>query len=58
MGIYNVEDLCFAFSQPLSQQDVVQERLEHILDYLIENNVIDGYDADKLDWLFSNEQCY
>lgn len=55
--ICDVEDLCHAFSQPLSQQDIVQAKIERVLDYLVEWNVIDRYNADALDWIFGNEQC-
>lgn len=55
--ICDVEDLCFMFSQPLSQQDVVQQKLERILDYMVEQGAIDRYNADRLDWMFGNEQC-
>lgn len=55
--ICDVEDLCHMFSQPLSQQDAVQAKIERVLDYLVEWNVIDRYNADALDWIFGNEQC-
>lgn len=57
-AITTVEDLCHAFSQPLNQHEVVQARLERILDYLYENDIIGNYRADMLDNLFSDEQCY
>ena len=57
-AITTVEDLCHAFSQPLNQHEVVQARLERVLDYLYENDIIDNYRVDMLDYLFSDEQCY
>lgn len=57
-AITTVEDLCHAFSQPLNQHEVVQARLERVLEYLYENDIIDSYRADMLDYLFSDEQCY
>lgn len=57
-AITTVEDLCHAFSQPLNQHEVVQARLERVLEYLYENDIIDNYRADMLDYLFSDEQCY
>ena len=55
--ITTVEDACHAFSQPLSNADMVQAKIERLLDYLQEEGVIDGYKADRLDWVFGNEQC-
>lgn len=57
-AITTVEDLCHAFSQPLNQHEVVQARLERVLDYLYENDIIDNYRADMIDYLFSDEQSY
>ena len=57
-AITTVEDLCHAFSLPLNQHEMVQARLERNLDYLYENDIIDNYRADMLDYLFSDEQCY
>lgn len=56
--IYTVEDVCHAFSQPLNQHEVVQARLERVLEYLVEQNVIEYYDEEKLDWVFSDECSY
>ena len=57
-AITTVEDLCHAFSQPLNQHEVVQARLERVLEYLVEQNVIEYYDEERLDWVFSDECCY
>jgi hypothetical protein len=57
-AITTVEDLCHTFSQPLNQHEVVQARLERVLEYLYENYIIDNYRADMLDYLVSDEQCY
>ena len=53
-AITTVEDLCHAFSQPLNQHEVVQARLERVLEYLYENDIIDNYRANMLDYLFSD----
>lgn len=54
-AITTAEDLCHAFSQPLNQHEVVQARLERVLEYLYENDIIDNYRANMLDYLFSDE---
>ena len=56
--ITNVEELCKIVGGTLELEDTAQARVEQILNYLQDNNVISGYNADKLDWIFSNECCY
>ena len=56
--IYDVEDLCHTFSQPIDDQAIVQNKLERVLDYLIEEGVIKMYDVVGLDHLFGKPTIY
>lgn len=56
--ITNVEELCKIVGGTLELEDTAQARVEQILNYLQDNGVITHYNADKLDWLFSNECTY
>lgn len=56
--ITDIEMLCNAVGCTLANEDTAQMKIEQILNYLQDNNVISGYNADKLDWLFSNECAY
>jgi hypothetical protein len=53
--IDDVEDLCYRVNSK-DDETIAQARVERILDYLQFNGVIDSYNADKLDWLFSDEE--
>ena len=56
--IHNVEELCEAVGCTLAGSELAQEKIESILDYLIEWGVINQYSADKIDWIFSDEQSF
>lgn len=52
-----VEELCETVGENLDTQDEAQMKIESILNYLQDLGVIDRYDADRLDWIFSNTEC-
>lgn len=56
--IHNVEELCEAVGCTLRESELAQKKIESILDYLIEWGVINQYSADKIDWIFSDEQSF
>lgn len=56
--IHNVEELCEAVGCTLAGSELAQKKIESILDYLIEWGVINQYSADKIDWIFSDEQSF
>ena len=56
--ITSVEELCAAVGCTLANEDTAQMKIEQILNYLQDNGVITSYNADKLDWVFSDECCY
>ena len=53
--VRTVEDLCKLVGS--KDEPIAQARIEAILNYLQKWNVIEEYDADKLDWIFSDEEC-
>jgi hypothetical protein len=56
--ITDVEMLCNAVGCTLANEELAQMKIEQILNYLQENGVITSYNADKLDWVFSDECTY
>lgn len=58
MTVDTLEELCNLVGNKLSQQDTAQAKIESMLDYLQEWNIIPFYNADKLDWLFGNDESY
>jgi hypothetical protein len=56
--ITDVDTLCHCVGCDLNTQEKAQTRIEIILNYLQEWNVIKEYDADRLDWIFSDEETY
>lgn len=56
--ITNVEELCNAVGCTLETEDNAQMKVEQILDYLLSFGVITHYDANKLDWVFGDEETY
>ena len=55
--ITTVEELCETVGETLNTQDEAQMKIESILNYLQEWGVIEEYNADRLDWVFSDEEC-
>jgi len=55
--ITTVEELCEMAGESLNSQDEAQMKIESILNYLQDCGVIDHYNADRLDWVFSDEEC-
>ena len=53
-----VEDLCNTVGCSLQEEEYAQMKIEQILDYLQQWQVIDGYKASALDFIFSQEQAY
>lgn len=53
-----VEELCNAVGCTLENEETAQMKVEQILNYLQDNGVIAEWNADKLDWVFSNEEIY
>ena len=43
--------------ESLNSQDEAQMKIESILNYLQDCGVINHYNADRLDWVFSDEEC-
>lgn len=58
LGISTVEDLCTSVGSSLERQEEAQQKIEGILIYLSNWGVINGFDEDKLDRLFSDKQSY
>ena len=56
--ITDVEMLCNAVGNTLENEELAQMKIEQILNYLQDNGVITSYNADKLDWVFSDECTY
>lgn len=56
--ITDVEMLCNAVGCTLANEELAQMKIEQILNYLQENGVITRYNADTLDWVFSDECTY
>lgn len=52
-----VEELCETVGENLDTQDEAQMKIESILNYLQDLGVIDQYNADRLDWIFSDAEC-
>lgn len=52
--ITNVDDLCKHVGT--DNEVCAQARIEAILDYLQDWGVIDHYNADRLDWIFSDNE--
>jgi hypothetical protein len=57
-GIATVEDLCLAVGESLETQEEAQRKVEAIILYLYHNDVINSFNEDAIDRLFSNEQEY
>lgn len=53
-----VEDICRLVGCSLSEQDTAQHKIEMLLSYLSDNNIIEKYDEDRLDCLFSDNEKY
>lgn len=56
--IRDIEKLCQVVGCVLSEEQFAQKKIEEILLYLREWNVIEDFDEDRLDWIFSEEQTY
>ena len=52
-----VEELCETVGENLDTQDEAQMKIESILNYLQDLGVIVQYNADRLDWIFSDAEC-
>ncbi len=52
-----VEELCETVGENLDTQDDAQMKIESILNYLQDWGVIGQYNADRLDWIFSDAEC-
>lgn len=57
-AISDVEGLCNIVGCDIADEETAQMKIESILNYLQEWGVIKEYNADKLDWVFSDEQAY
>lgn len=57
-NISTLEDLCSLLGCSINEQEEVQIKIEKLLMYLRSYGIIDRFDEDKLDWLFSDEQSY
>ena len=53
-----VEELCNVVGCTLQEEDMAQYKVEQILDYLQQWNVIQEYNTEALDFIFSQEQIY
>lgn len=51
-----VEDLCKAVGCDINKQELAQMKIESILNYLVDQGVINEYNVARLDGIFSNEQ--
>ena len=56
--IHDVEQLCKSVGCVLSEEHIAQKKVEEILLYLQKWNVIENFNEDQLDWIFSEEQTY
>lgn len=52
--VRTVEDLCKLVGS--KDESIAQMNIEAILDYLQNWGVIENYNADKLDWIFSDNE--
>jgi paraquat-inducible protein B len=57
-SIATFEDLCMIVGCSLDNQQEAQLKIEQMLMYLHHRGVIKGFNEDKLDWIFSDEQSY
>jgi len=57
-SISTVEDLCEMVGESIETQDEAQRKVEAIILYLYHNDVINSFNEDAIDRLFSNEQSY
>ncbi len=57
-GITTVEDLCLAVGETLDTQDEAQRKVEAIILYLYHNGIINSFNEDAIDTLFSDERTY
>jgi uncharacterized protein YgfB (UPF0149 family) len=55
--IIDVEDLCKYVGCSLDNQEEAQFKIEQILNYLRRYGVIDRFNEDRLDWVFSDEEA-
>ena len=53
-----VEDICVAVNCGIEHEDNAQQIIEGILNYLQECDVIKEYNADRLDFVFGNDEVY
>lgn len=56
--ITNVEELCNLVGCTLENEETAQMKVEQILNYLQDNGVITEWNANKLDWMFGDEETY
>jgi hypothetical protein len=56
--ITSVEELCNLVGCTLENEETAQMKVEQILNYLHDNGVITEWNADVLDWVFSDEETY
>lgn len=57
-SISTVEDLCEMVGESLATQDEAQRKVEAIILYLYHNEVVNSFNEDAIDRLFSNDRCY
>ena len=57
-NISTVEDLCNIVGETIEHEIKAQQKIESILLYLCNQGVINEYNEDKLDWLFSDAESY
>ena len=57
-GYYTVEDICQLVGCSIDNQERAQEKIEQLLMALRNLGVISGFNEDKLDLVFSDEQSY
>lgn len=53
-----VEDLCNMVGCDIKHETDAEQKIEGILNYLQEQGVINEYNADRLDYVFGNDQPY
>lgn len=53
-----IEDLCACVNCTINQQQKAQEKIEAILIFLSYWGVIDSWNENILDGLFSDKECY
>lgn len=58
LSIDTIEDLCRWVGCSIDNQQEAQLKIEQLLIYLHHCGVIENFNEDKLDWLFSDEQSY